>query len=191
MSRLFGSILSVLATSVLLTGCSLFSTRTPDEPVTDAGTFSQPDTPEQVIDNIIAAVSEMNALNYRRSLKDDLLFHPTASAEARESVFANWGRAQEDQYFTAAAAAARLNTGHSLVLNDRSFTIISDTEYLLDATYVLTINHSRPDAPSEVQGRLEWLVEQGSNGLWDLKEWTDQELGGKTSWSDLKAEFLK
>ncbi|GMQ81171.1 MAG: hypothetical protein BMS9Abin05_0602 [Rhodothermia bacterium] len=191
MPKIFGSILLALATSILFTGCSLFSTRTPDEPLADAGTFSQPDTPEQVIDNIIAAVREMNALNYRRSLNDDLLFHPTATAEARESVFANWGRAQEDQYFTAAAAAAKLNTGHGLVLNDQSFTIVSDTQFLLDATYVLTINHRRPDAPSEVQGRLQWLIEQGSNGLWDLEEWTDQELGGRTSWSDLKAEFMK
>jgi len=191
MPKIFGSILPVIVVSILIAGCSLFSTRTPDEPLADAGTFSQPDTPEQVIDNIIDAIGEMNAPNYRRSLTEDLVFHPTASAEARESVFANWGRAQEDQYFTAAAAAADLNTGHGLVLNDQSFTIVSDTQYLLDASYVLTINHRRPDAPSEVQGRLQWLVEQRSNGLWDLKEWTDRELGGKTSWSDLKAEFMK
>lgn len=177
--------------AVLGAGCSLFATRTPDDPNVDAGTFSQPDTPEQVVDNIIAAVGELNALNYRRSLHEELVFRPTASAEARESVFANWSRAQEEQYFTAAASAASMNAGHGLVLNDRAFTIVSDTEYVLDATYVLTINHRRPDAPSNVQGRLQWIISQGAGGLWELREWTDQELGGTASWSDLKAEFLK
>ena len=140
---------------------------------------------------LIAAVGELNALNYRRSLHEGLVFRPTASAEAREAIFANWGRAQEDQYFTAAAAAANLNSGHGLILNDRTFTISSDTEYILDATYVLTINHQRPDAPSNVQGRLQWIITQGQGGLWELEEWTDQELADNVSWSDLKAEFMK
>jgi len=183
--------ISAAAVACLLGGCSLFATRTPEEPLTDAGTFDQPDTPEQVIANLKASIAELNTLNYRRSLDEDLVFHPTATAEARETVFVNWGRPQEEQYFSAMAAAASLNTGHQLVLHDESFTILSDTEYLLDATYVLTINHRRPDAASEVQGRLQWLIRQQSSGLWGLAEWTDQEIGSSPSWSDLKAEFMK
>ena len=184
--------LSVLAVAMMiaLSSCSLFSTRSPEDPVTEAGTYSQPDTPEQVIENIETAVSEMNALNYRRSLSDALKFQPTATAEARESVFANWGRTQEEQYFTSMAAAASLSSGHGIALNDRSFAIVSDSRYVLDATYVLTVNHRRPDAPTEVQGRLRWIIEQGTDGLWILTEWTDQELGSIPSWSDLKAEFI-
>ncbi len=184
-----GTVLAI-AMVFAISSCSLFSTRSPEDPVTDAGTYSQPDTPEQVIDNIQAAVSELNALNYRRSFAEDLVFQPTATAEAREPVFANWGRAQEEQYFTSMAAAASLNTGHGVALNDRSFTIISASRYVLDATYVLTVNHRRPDAPTEVQGRLRWVIEQGASGLWELTEWTDQELGSNLSWSDLKAEFI-
>ncbi len=190
-TRLAKAILMILVIAPISMGCSLFSTRTPDNPLTDAGTFSQPDTPEQVIDNIIAAIAELNTLNYRRSLNEELAFHATASADARETVFVNWGRAQEEQYFSAATAAASLNTGHGLVLNDRSFTILSDTEFVLDATYILTINQRQPDIPSEGQGRLHWVIEQGPGGLWDLTEWTDQELGSNSSWSDLKAEFMK
>jgi len=82
-------------------------------------------------------------------------------------------------------------SGHGLELFDQSFAIVSDTEYVLDATYLLTLNHSRPDAPTEVQGRLQWIVGQASDGLWSLVEWTDQELGDSPSWSDLKAEFMQ
>jgi len=138
-----------------------------------------------------AAISELNTLNYRRSLAETLIFRPTATALARESLFSSWSRSQEEQYFSAMAAAAALNTGHSLQLNDQSFTLIGAGAFILDATYVLTINHRRTEVPVKVQGRLRWLIEQGSGGLWSLTDWTDQELGSEPSWSDLKAEFMK
>ncbi len=176
---------------VFVSGCSLFSTREPDRPITDSGTYIQPDTPEQVIENIQSAISELNTLNYRRSLAEGLLFRPTATAEARETVFVNWSRAQEEQYFSSMVAAASSGNGHNLALNDRTFAIVNDSRYVLDATYVLTLNHSRPDAETRVQGRLQWVVDQGQDGLWSLSEWTDQELGLSASWSDLKAVFIE
>jgi hypothetical protein len=169
----------------------LFSTREPDEPITESGTFIQPDTPEQVVINIQSAIAELNTLNYRRSLGDTFVFRPTASAEARSAVFVNWTRAQEEQYFSTLAAASTSGTGHSLALNDESFAIISDTRYVIDATYVLTLNHNRPDAETNLQGRLQWVLDQSANGLWTLTEWTDQELGNAASWSDLKAVFIE
>ena len=74
---------------------------------------------------------------------------------------------------------------------DRTFAIVNDSRYVLDATYVLTLNHSRPDAETRVQGRLQWVVDQSQEGLWSLSEWTDQELGLSASWSDLKAVFIE
>jgi hypothetical protein len=174
-----------------VTSCSLFSVRTPEDPESDGGTFIQPDTPEQVIENIRAAISELNALSYRRSFSESFVFHPTASAIAREPIFLNWTRAQEEQYFTAMVSAATQNGKHVLVLNDQSYTILNEKRVVLDATYVLTISHRRVDVPTEVQGRLQWLVLQGPTGLWELTEWTDQELGSTPSWSDLKAAFVK
>jgi len=182
----------ILLVAVLaLPGCNLLDTREPEDPVTEGGTFLQPDTPEQVVDNISAAVAELNTLNYRRSLAENLDFRPTATAEARDGIWGSWSRAEEDQYFATLVAAASGNTGHGLVLNDESFTLVDASHYRLDATYVLTVNHTRPDAPSRVQGRLLWTVEQRTDGLWELSAWTDQELGTEPSWSDLKAEFVK
>ncbi|MDA0378978.1 MAG: hypothetical protein O2899_05755, partial [Bacteroidetes bacterium] len=128
---------------VLTSGCSVFSTRDPEDPLEDSGTYIQPDTPEQVVENLQQSVLELNTLNYRRSMAEDLVFEPTATALARESVFLSWGRAQEDQYFSALVAAAALNTGHSLQLNDRTLTLLDEDEFVLDATYVLTVNHRR------------------------------------------------
>ncbi len=180
-----------LAVLTLISGCSVFSTREPEEPLEDSASFIQPDTPEQVIENISTAVLELNTLNYRRSLADDFSFQPTATAQARESVFLSWTRAQEEQYFSAMVAAASLNTGHALQLNDQSLTLLGANEFVLDATYLLTVNHRRTEVPTQVQGRLQWVLRQGSDGLWALQTWIDQELGNEPSWSDLKAEFSK
>ena len=187
MTRATFAILAAFAWS----GCSLLDTREPEAPVNAGGTYLQPDTPEQVVDNIRAAIAELNTLNYRRSLAESLEFRPTATAEARDGIWSSWSRSEEDQYFATLVAAAAGNTGHGLVLNDESFTLVDGSHYRLDATYVLTVNHTRPNAPTRVQGRLLWTVEQRTDGLWELSAWTDQELGTEPSWSDLKAVFVK
>ena len=176
---------------LVLQGCSLFDTRSPEDPLADTGSYVQPDTPEQVVENITNALIELNPLNYRRSMADEFEFQPTATASARESVFLSWSRAQEEQYFSSMVAAAALNTGHSFQLNDQSLTLLDENEFILDATYFLTINHRRTEVPTQVQGRLQWILKQDGAGLWALVEWTDQELGNEASWSDLKAEFMK
>lgn len=180
-----------LALLFFIAGCGLFSARDPELPRTESGTFEQPDTPEQVILNLQSAVAELNTLNYRRSLAENMTFKPTATAEARDPIWADWSRAEEDRYFTTLAAATETTTGNQLELNDRSFTILSEDRYVLDATYIVTVHHRRTDAPTTVQGRLVWILIRNEQGLWELSDWTDQELGDTPSWSDLKAEFVK
>lgn len=187
--------LTVIGTVVLLAAtlaaCDVFSTRTPEDPISEAGTFTQPDAPDLVVDNLQAAIAELNTANYRRSLAEDMTFEPTAVAQARDpSLWASWSRIEEVSAFTTLAEAASQSTGHSLRLEDTAAEL-SDTRFTLDATYVLVIRHRRPTVPDTVQGRLVWQIEQGADGLWALRRWTDQELGNTASWSDLKAEFGK
>ena len=177
--------------AALLAGCDVFAPRSPEDPINEAGTFTQPDAPDLVVDNLQAAIAEMNTANYRRSLSEDLTYEPTAVAQARDpSLWASWSRTEEVSYFTTLAEAARQSTGHLLRLEDTA-TELSDTRFTLDAAYVLIVQHRRPDVPDTVQGRLIWEIEQGPDGLWSLRRWTDQELGSSPSWSDLKAEFGK
>ena len=185
--------LSLIGMVVLLAtvpaACDVFSPRTPEAPITEAGTFTQPDAPDLVVDNLRAAIAEMNTANYRRSLATDLAFEPTAVAQARDpSLWASWGATEENSYFTTLAEAARQSEGHFLRLEDTA-TELGDTRFTLDAAYVLITLHRRPDVPDTVQGRLIWEIEQGDDGLWALRRWTDQEVGNSPSWSDLKAAF--
>lgn len=173
-------------------GCDLFSPRDPETPMTAGGTFLQPDTPEQVVENIQAAIAELNTPNYSRSLDPTLEYFPTARADASDpAIWSSWAQSDEERYFSSMAASAQFASNHELRLNDQNVSLISDTRYELDASYVLTVNHNRPDVGTTVQGRLIWVILQGEDGLWRLQQWTDREVGGATSWSDLKAEFVK
>ena len=173
-------------------GCSLFSPREPEDPIDEAGTFLQPDTPEQVVENIQAAITELNTPNYGRSLNQELMFTPSATALAQDpAIWSTWSQTEEQQYFSTMVAAAQFGVNHELLLSDQTISIISERRYDLDASYTLTINHNRPDVPTSVQGRLIWVITQGEDGLWSLTEWTDREVGGVASWSILKSEFVK
>ena len=177
--------------AVVLAGCNLFAPRTPEDPVGEAGTYFQPVAPDLVVDNLRAAVAELNAANYRRSLDQELDFTPTALAQARDpSLWASWGHAEENSYFTTVTEAAKQRSGHVLRLEGAN-TELSDTRYTLDAHYVLVLKHGRPPVPDTLQGRLIWEITQNADGLWYLREWTDQAVAGALSWSDLKAEFGK
>ena len=161
-------------------------------PIEGAGTFVQPDTPDQVIENVRNAISELNAQNYRRSFAEGYTFEPTAAAEARDpSIWTGWGVQDEESYFRATVQAARLTSGNELRLNEENLVAVRPDQFTFDASYVLTINHRRPDLPATLQGRLVWTLSQGEDGLWRITQWTDDELGDAASWSDLKAAFIK
>ena len=174
-----------------VSACNAFAPRTPEDPAGEGGTFIQPDAPDVVVTNLQAAVAELNALSYRRSLHASLVYTPTAIAQARNpSIWASWGHAEENSYFTTLTEAARHGTGHLLRLHNIA-TEIGDRYYKMDANYLLVIRHLRAGVPDSLQGRLIWEIESDENGLWALRRWTDQELGSVASWSDLKAEFGK
>jgi len=178
-----------LSLALLLPACGLLSTREPEAPITDRGTFLQPDTPERVVDNIRFAISEQNTRNYRRSFADDLIFQPTATAEARDPIWSGWTATDEEGYYAALVSSVADAAEMSIELNDVSLTAIDADHFVYDATYVLTADHNRPETPTVFQGRLAWEIEKQSDGLWSVASWTDREVGTEPSWSDLKAAF--
>jgi Na+-transporting methylmalonyl-CoA/oxaloacetate decarboxylase gamma subunit len=188
MARLFPNLLLIV---LLLSGCSLFAPREPEAPIEDSGTYLQPDTPEQVVANVQAAIAELNTQNYRRSLGEDLTFEPTATAAAQSGIWSGWSRAEEAAYFSALTADAQFGAGHELALTDASLTPTTDeTRWQYDAVYELTVQHRRSDVPTTVVGTLTWEIVQGIDGLWRIQRWTDRERGADPSWSQLKAAFF-
>lgn len=187
------ALLSVaLALPLVLGACDAFAPRTPEPPGATGGVFVQPDTPEQVVETLRRAVAARDADAYRRSLAPDFRFVATPDAAARTPLFASWDAPAEDAAFRALVAAATAGTAFSLRLADALPPEVSERAYVLDATYLLSTPHRRPEAPTSVQGRLRWTVERQPNGLWALAEWTDRSLDTATpTWSDLKAAFAR
>ncbi|MCY3488626.1 MAG: hypothetical protein F4065_06375 [Rhodothermaceae bacterium] len=180
---------SIWMALVVLASCDVFGARTPEPPVGEAGTWLQPVAPDLVVDNLRAAVAELNAANYRRSLDEEFMFTPTAAAYARDpDQWIHWDQAQENGYFVTVAEAAKGSSGNLLRLEDAT-TELSDTEYILDAHYLLLIKHGSQQIADTLQGRLVWVITKKADGLWMLTRWSDQSIGTEDSWSDLKAEF--
>lgn len=177
--------------ALVVAGCDVFSLRDPEPPISESGTFQQPDTPDAVIANIEAAISELNVANYVRSMAEDLEFHPTPTAEQRDAIWSGWSRTQEQSWFTQLVASASTGGEPRLELNDETLTVLTPERYSLEASYVLTVQHSRVEVASTVQGRLLWVIAQGADSQWRLQEWTDHEVGAEPSWSDLKAGFSR
>ena len=180
---------SLILPCVVVVGACSFSTREPEPPIVEGGTYLQPDTPDQVIENLRFAIRELNTQNYRRSLAGDLFFQPTATAEARDPIWSGWGLTEEEQYFSTLVAASTQSMGQDLELNDVSLVAVDERTSVLDATYIFSVFHNRAEVPQVAQGQLSWRLIQREDGLWVLQSWIDQEIGAEPSWSDLKAAF--
>jgi hypothetical protein len=174
----------------LLAGCDVFAPRTPEPPLPGGSVFVQPDTPEIVIANVQRALTALDASAYRRSFDDAFRFTPTPEAAARTPIFSGWDAASEEGYLRALVSAATPGAAFTLRLSDQAPPEVSERLYVLDAAYTLTTPHTRPEAPTTVQGRLRWTLTRGNDGLWRITDWTDRSLSaGVPSWSDLKAAF--
>jgi len=174
---------------IVLASCDVFGARTPEPPAGEAGTWLQPVAPDIVIENLRAAVKELNAANYRRSIDPKFVFIPTVEAYAQApDQWNNWNHSQENGYFVTVAEASKGSSGNILRLED-STAELGDTEYILDAHYVLVIKHGSQQIADTLQGRLTWVITKKTDGLWTLTAWNDQSVESEDSWSDLKAEF--
>ncbi len=178
----------------LLAGCSLFSPRTPEPPAELTGTYLQPDTPQRVIENIQHAIRERQTQNYVRSLHETFRFEPDPAAQTREpSLWEQWGKAEEQAYFSRLVASAQPTASFSLQLFDVQEEYPRETLFRYQATYLLRVPHQRIDEgiPEEVQGHLLWVIERAPDGLWYITRWIDQKQGNAPTWSDLKADFIR
>ncbi|MFW5972431.1 MAG: hypothetical protein ACOCTG_00450 [Bacteroidota bacterium] len=168
----------------------MFAPREPETPFQGGGTFFQADTPDIVVDNVRMAIAEMNARNYRRSLSPEIRFRPASAADAGAPTFVGWSIAEEERYFNTMAASATDGAEHQLRLNDLTVSPVSQDRYTIEGSYVLTVFHSRPEVPREVQGWLLWTLTRDETGLWRIAEWDDRQYDGNTpTWSTLKAAF--
>lgn len=183
---------------VSISGCGLFQTRKPQDPLSsNSSSFVQPDDPTIVIENLQNAIKNLNVQNYLRCLSDTgFEFHPSQNSQTNYAdIWNGWSKINEQTYFINLQAASQ-STGNQLQLTNTSFEIQSSTTQQYKADYSLTVIHNRVQngVPTVANGQLIFLLKQADTGLWYIQSWTDISSSGGANtftWSDLKAIFFK
>ena len=188
--------LGCIVLALLAGGCEVFAVREPEEPqVGTGGVFVQPDTPNAVLENLVNAVREMNAINYLNCLSTDFDFTPASQGNIGDPTLWNgWGRVEEDLYFKNMASASENLTGHSLTFSDIRRDDLSNMEQRVIATYALVVNTNRNTGsrvPNRITGEVVFVLRSNAAGLWSIHSWTDINTNAEYSWTQLKAEFIK
>jgi len=187
--------LSFLLISLAVGACSVFDTRSAEEPDSgNTGVFVQPDRPEVVLDNLISAVENLNTVNYLRCLqREGFSFAPSNNALMQNpEVWSNWTYDAEQIYFNNLRASAENTTGHRLQLTNITSEIRDTDTRQIIADYTLRVLHNRGNSgvPTAIYGRFILELQSGEDGLWEISSWSDVAQGNTFSWSDLRANFL-
>lgn len=194
-------LVALLLFVIALSGCNIFQTRTPEPPDEGGGAgFQQPDRPEQVLENLQAAVADMNLANYMRNFVENgqtgenFSFSPSSSAlDNNPDIWQNWSRENEAAYFSNLVSATQNLSGHSLNLSDQERVTLPDGGERITASYTITLIHNRRESGTPTVGSGNFLMDlvQDDNGLWYIQSWSDSAAGASFTWSDFKAEFLR
>lgn len=184
-------ILATVAPQVL--GCGIFSPRDP-RPGGGPGVLCvTPNTPDNVVSNILAHYASLGGVTCYSSMLDaSFAFHPDAADSldpAADTLYAHWTQAIESRVATELAANA---TFHMTVFDSTyATTVISPgpprTELRFYA-YHLIVRAPPPVAPDTLfQGRAEITFTQGSDAQWHITNWQDRrDSSGARTWGYLR-----
>ncbi|MBI3257940.1 MAG: hypothetical protein HYZ54_00415 [Ignavibacteriae bacterium] len=192
---------AVTLMTILLSSCSLFSTRDPEDPTSVRSTFIPPTSPATVIANFKSAIAEKNTENFVSCFSDTsrggsrvYVFEPSAAVSSQfPSVFQLWNISSERQSFLAMLGKLPTDVQPILQLNNPQFTNPSPDSAVYEADYVLIAKHTVQTIPTEVAGYMRLTIAVQTSGLWSIIRWTDSSPSQPDSinatWSLLKAKF--
>jgi hypothetical protein len=174
-------------------GCGLFDLRDPEDPVSVRSTFTPPTDPETVLENMTAAVRELNSVNYLHCLSDTgtggaYQFDPTPSAAGVYGVFATWDRSSEEAWFLNAASRVPSGSSMNVIFSTPVSQSVQPDSVTLDVPYDLSVPIGQQGIPQQVTGRsLLTLVLDRRTGTWSIRRWQDVALASsQPTWSDIK-----
>ncbi len=187
-------LLTVLA--LLLSGCGIFETRTPQAPQQGRSAFQPPASPDIVVQNLVSAIAERDVNNYVACLSDTSLggrmfkFIPSATAARQyESIFQYWDKISEQYYFNNLTNQSSTSSSSALLLSSVQLVPQGPDSAYYQANYTLLWPNKVSGNPQQVQGNLQFYLGADRNGMWSIYRWVDSGIGDSLTWSDLKARF--
>ncbi|HEX9006086.1 MAG TPA: hypothetical protein VF889_02240 [Bacteroidota bacterium] len=182
---------------LLLPGCGLFQTRTPDAPTEPSDSFRPSTDPDALIENLQSAIAQKNTVNYERCFasatqgRQPFVFTPSSSAlAAYPGVFARWTVDEERQYFQnlVARAAGKPNAYSNLTLTHKTI-IVSGDSAVYSYDYTLVFEHNDPSFPTTAIGTMQVTMGPDQNNAWVINRWTDYKTSSEVTWSHFKGKF--
>jgi hypothetical protein len=177
-------------------GCGLFDTRSVEPPSESRSTFTQPTTPDIVLENLKYAIAEKNLDNYMRCLVDTnfsprrFKYFPDAVSQSQYPVFAGWNVNSEKAYYSNLISFTNPAASSNLFSDNVTFNTFIDSA-IVDYDYILIFNHSRQTVAIQTKGKLRFILGTDSRGLWSIHSWYDFiDDNNDTTWSVLRANFI-
>jgi len=195
--KLLRLITGCLLLVLFVTGCDLFTTRTPEEPTGSSGEgWNLPLNPRDVLTNMENSIGRRSDVDYAHNFSSEEsglpLFRFVADPQSvadNPGRLDSWGLTEEKRY------AQTLFNPANLPLDSIASVAFAVTQEQLfgdsarvNAGYNLHLGHLR-SAPRVMEGQLEFNLLRGNDGGWYIHRWSDLRAGGHACWSDLKAKF--
>lgn len=185
-----------LLSALLVSGCSVFEPREPEQPSQSSSGYLPPTSAQVVVINLQNSIELKNVQNYINCFADpsrserSFTFVPSADAAVLfPSVLSSWTYAQERDYMTNLISKAVPNGFSGLLLTLTGSSISADSEvYSYD--YLLTFQHTEAGFPSTARGSLQFAI--GVDNItqqWSIYRWIDLKTTTDITWSSFKGRF--
>lgn len=187
---------------LLIQGCDLFNTRTPEDPDTGRSTFQPPTQPSIVVSNFRNAISEKNIDNYLLCFSDNsvdssigkFIFHPSVDASTLyPGLFDNWGSENERKYFNSLKSRLPSDINPIILFKNESYGISQPDSVVITYKYYLKLNFVDNSIDKEYAGTIQLTLVSQKNGLWSIFRWQDIKSPNDTidaTWSKLKGQMI-
>lgn len=184
----------ILAVSISVISCDLFTTRDAESPDQTRSNFQPAVEPSIVIDNLKNSFFDKNVQNYIACFVDTIFaeksFSFSASSEALslyQIFLQGWGLNEEKTYFSSIINKVSTDFPISLGFTGENISNFSGDSLIYTASYIINLPVPVGDPfPQNYEGSLQFNMLRDNRGEYVIYFWKDITSGSSPSWSELK-----
>jgi hypothetical protein len=181
-----------IALAILVAGCGIFDTRTPEEPGTGRSTFIPPTAPGIVVRNLSYSLQEKNSNNYANCINQtSYSYVPDSKSQLLyETIFRDWNANSEKFYLDNLISQTNAGASSYLFLTDTVTTLISSDSSIATGDYIVVFQHNKTNIPKSSVGSFRLIITSEENNFFYIEKWEDfRKNDSDFTWSELKANF--
>lgn len=171
----------ILLTLLLISGCELFTTRTPEMPDDNAINYPPATSPVILITNFNNSIKSLNPDNYYDCLlknnENNFIYQyiPDPDAQARYGIiFTQWNALSERNFMNGLKSSVEFMITPQFDWEDEKFEVMTSDSAIYFGQYKLIISLQKK---SEIfQGIARLVLFRSNSGLWFIKTWQDFQL---------------